>query len=105
MACFEIYGPKVQDLLNGRERLEVMEDAKGGVEVVGLAKVPCASADELSALLDEAAALRTTSKTDANDTSSRSHSIVQIFLHPPGDANAVEPLVPPPPFILYYILL
>ena len=28
-ASFEIYGPKVQDLLNNRERLEVLEDEKG----------------------------------------------------------------------------
>jgi hypothetical protein len=74
-ASFEIYGPKVQDLLNNRERLEVLEDEKGRIEIVGLAKVPVQSADDLAGLLEEASAMRTTQKTDANDASSRSHSI------------------------------
>jgi hypothetical protein len=72
---------------------QVMETSNGSVEVVGLAKVPCASAAELEGCLAEANGLRTTSKTDANDTSSRSHSISQVTLHPPGDANAEQPLV------------
>jgi len=48
-----------------------MEGTNGAVEVVGLAKVPCSSAKELEACMAEANGLRTTSKTDANDTSSR----------------------------------
>lgn len=92
-ASFEIYGPKVQDLLNNRERLEVLEDEKGRIEIVGLAKVPVQSADDLAGLLEEASAMRTTQKTDANDASSRSHSITQIFLHPAGDSEAEKPHV------------
>jgi kinesin family protein 2/24 len=92
VACFEIYGPKCQDLLNNRERLELMENSRGEVDIMGLAKVPVASAAEVDTLFAEAMALRTTSKTDANDTSSRSHSIIQIFLHPPGDETASQPL-------------
>ena len=48
-----------------------MEGTNGAVEVVGLAKVPCSSAKELEASMAEANGLRTTTKTDANDTSSR----------------------------------
>jgi len=55
--------------------------------------VPVSTAAETEQCVEEAMALRTTSKTDANDTSSRSHSIIQIFLHPPGDINAEQPLV------------
>jgi hypothetical protein len=70
-----------------------MEGSKGDIDIVGLAKVPVSSAPELEACLEEAMSLRTTSKTDANDTSSRSHSIIQIFLHPAGDTEAQQPLV------------
>ena len=36
VSCFEIYGGKVYDLLNARKRLEVREDAKKKVCIVGL---------------------------------------------------------------------
>lgn len=36
VSFFEIYGARVQDLLNGRNRLNVREDAKGQVHVTGL---------------------------------------------------------------------
>ena len=36
VSCFEIYGGKVYDLLNARKRLEVREDARKKVCIVGL---------------------------------------------------------------------
>jgi kinesin family protein 2/24 len=36
VSFFEIYGPKCQDLLNGRAKLNVREDGKGEVHVAGL---------------------------------------------------------------------
>ena len=38
-SCYEIYGGKVYDLLNDRLRLDVREDAKRRVVVVGLREV------------------------------------------------------------------
>lgn len=78
-------------MLNNRERLDVLEDENGLVSVVGLAKVPVSTAGELTELLEQSSQLRTTQKTDANDASSRSHSVTQIFLHPPGDSEAGQP--------------
>jgi kinesin family protein 2/24 len=36
VSCFEIYGNKVFDLLNSRKKLNILEDAKKKVVVVGL---------------------------------------------------------------------
>lgn len=36
VSFFEIYGGRIQDLLNNRERLKVLEDGKGEVVVTGL---------------------------------------------------------------------
>lgn len=36
VSCFEIYGGKVYDLLNARKRLEVREDGRKKVCIVGL---------------------------------------------------------------------
>ena len=36
VSCFEIYGGKLYDLLNGRKRLEIREDGKKRVCIVGL---------------------------------------------------------------------
>lgn len=39
MSCFEIYGGKLYDLLNGRQQLVMREDGKGRVCIVGLKEV------------------------------------------------------------------
>lgn len=65
-----------------------MEDSKGRVEVMGLMKVPVTSAQDVLDLLDSAAQLRTTSKTDANDESSRSHSVCQIYVQESDDPES-----------------
>ena len=36
VSCFEIYGGKLYDLLNGRKRLEVREDGRKRVCIVGV---------------------------------------------------------------------
>ena len=76
VSCFEIYGGKVFDLLGGRARLEVREDAKRKVQVVGLKEVQIKCMDDLSRLCQHAACARSTGSTGANDESSRSHSVM-----------------------------
>lgn len=71
VSCFEIYGGKVFDLLGGRARLEVREDAKRKVQVVGLKEVQIKCMDDLSRLCQHAACARSTGSTGANDESSR----------------------------------
>ena len=52
VSCFEIYGGKLYDLLNGRQQLVMREDGKGRVCIVGLKEVSAAFAqDRLSMLL------------------------------------------------------
>lgn len=77
---FEIYGGRVQDLLNNRHRLKVLEDGKGEVVVSGLEEFEANDPQELLALVEAGNNKRTTHATEANDTSSRSHAICQILL-------------------------
>eukprot|EP00887_Chlorella_sp_A99_P004075 scaffold11.g4075.t1 len=100
VSCYEIYGGKVFDLLNGRKRLEIREDGKKRVQarargaraggarscVVGLKDFEVGSQDMLQQLMDHSAAARSTGSTGANDESSRSHSIMQFSLRTSVDA-------------------
>lgn len=70
-SCYEIYGGKVFDLLNGRKKLEVREDGRRRVQVVGLRELPVGSLEVLQQLCDHAASARSTGSTGANDESSR----------------------------------
>ena len=46
MSCFEIYGGKLYDLLNGRQQLVMREDGKGRVCIVGLKEVSASSSSD-----------------------------------------------------------
>jgi kinesin family protein 2/24 len=70
-SCYEIYGGKVFDLLNGRAKLEVREDGRRQVQVVGLREVAIGCLTVLQQLCDHSAAARSTGSTGANDESSR----------------------------------
>lgn len=100
VACYEIYGGKVFDLLNGRQRLEVREDAKRRVQVVGLKELQVGDVTVLRRLCDHAACARSTGCTGANDESSRSHSIMTFFLRAPVPTGVPSapggPRGPPP---------
>mmetsp|Transcript_19887 Transcript_19887/g.54842 ORF Transcript_19887/g.54842 Transcript_19887/m.54842 type:complete len:601 (-) Transcript_19887:173-1975(-) len=80
ISFFEMYGGSIQDLLNQRQRLKVLEDGKGEVIVAGLSERQANDPSELLKLLAEGNNARTTHTTEANDTSSRSHAICQIML-------------------------
>ena len=79
MSFYEVYRGQVLDLLRERARLEVLEDGRGRVQVVGLREVEVASAAELMAMVKQAEELRATGATSANETSSRSHAILQVL--------------------------
>jgi kinesin family protein 2/24 len=97
VACYEIYGGKVFDLLNTRQRLDVREDAKRRVQVVGLKEVEVKNIDVLMKLCDHAACTRSTGSTGANDESSRSHSIMVFSLRAPAPVAPTGPGIPPRP--------
>ena len=80
ISFFELYGGFVQDLLNERNRLKVLEDGNGEVVVTGLQEIEAANPQEFLEIVEEGNNARTTHTTEANDTSSRSHAICQITL-------------------------
>ena len=79
ISFFEIYG-NIQDLLNERKRLKILEDGKGEICVTGLTESEVQSSAEFLDLIHAGNLARTTHTTEANDTSSRSHAICQIML-------------------------
>jgi kinesin family protein 2/24 len=79
VAIFEIYGGRIQDLLNKRNRLKVLEDAKGEVVISGLEEFEATNPAEFLAMIEKGHTNRTTHATEANDVSSRSHAICQIL--------------------------
>lgn len=87
IAIFEIYGGRIQDLLNKRNRLKVLEDGKGEVVISGLEEFEASTPEELLALIEKGQTNRTTHATEANDESSRSHAICQILFRDPSTSR------------------
>jgi len=71
---------QVFDLLNKKQKLRVLEDHKGQVQVVGLKEEVIASADDVLRLVAHGNNVRTSGVTSANNHSSRSHAVFQIIL-------------------------
>ncbi len=106
VSCFEIYGGKLFDLLNDRNVIKCLEDAKQQVQTPGLTEHAVHSVDELLQLMAQAHLLRSTGSTGANEESSRSHQVLQILLRKPAPApeagrakrvGGVVAVKPPPP--------
>jgi kinesin family protein 2/24 len=67
-------------LLNKSQKLRILEDGNGIVQVVGLSEVPVTSVDEVSRLVQLGSLARAQGTTSANQNSSRSHAVFQIIL-------------------------
>lgn len=80
VSCFEIYGNKVFDLLNQRKKLNILEDGKRKVVVVGLKEHNVNNVEMVKQLIEESNHRRSVGSTAANADSSRSHSIMQFAL-------------------------
>ena len=77
----EIYNENIRDLLvNNNENLELREDPIKGLVVNGITEKETNSHEDILSLLKEGNKNRTTEETDANETSSRSHAILQILV-------------------------
>ncbi len=85
LSFYEIYGPKVLDLMNNKKELKVLEDNRGLVQIKGLEETIVENESELRQAMEYGNSVRTTHATQANDTSSRSHSICQIILRKSAD--------------------
>ncbi|KAL3817173.1 hypothetical protein ACHAXA_007716 [Cyclostephanos tholiformis] len=92
IAMFEIYGTKIQDLLNNRNRLKVLEDGKGEVVVSGLGEYEVSNPSEFASLIERGHTHRTTHATEMNDASSRSHAVCQILLREKGNGRLMGKL-------------
>jgi len=80
LAFFELYSGYIQDLLHNRNRCKLLEDGKGEVNITGLQEVRADTARDFLRVIEDGHSQRTTRSTEANDSSSRSHAICQVFL-------------------------
>ncbi|KAG1451958.1 hypothetical protein G6F56_007946 [Rhizopus delemar] len=80
IGLYEIYQGQLYDLLNDRKKLFAREDGKNNVIVTGLKEYPIDNVDKLVQVFDYGSSVRTTGSTGANNTSSRSHAVLQILL-------------------------
>jgi kinesin family protein 2/24 len=63
VSCFEIYGGKLYDLLNDRNTIKCLEDAKHEVQLLGLSDFEVKDVSELLALMAKAHTLRSIGST------------------------------------------
>ncbi|XP_015595698.1 kinesin-like protein KIF18A [Cephus cinctus] len=81
VSYLEIYNENVQDLLQKGNPLQIRDDGRSGIIVAGLKVMAIQSADELLALLAKGNKSRTQHPTDANQESSRSHAVFQVYIN------------------------
>lgn len=89
VSFYEIYMNHVNDLLNGRSRLQLLEDGDGTVQLLGLKEVTITSADELLALVTHGEDARATSANAVHDDSSRSHALLRITLYDASSSSTI----------------
>lgn len=87
VSFYEIYMNNVNDLLNGRSRMQLMEDGDGAVQLPGLKELRVSNADELLKLVQLGEQARATSANAVHDDSSRSHALLRVTLY--GEDNSV----------------
>jgi hypothetical protein len=80
VSFYEIYMNHVNDLLNLRKRVQLLEDGDGVVQLLGLKEIAIASADELMELIKIGEEARATSANAVHDDSSRSHALLRVTL-------------------------
>ncbi|EIE88802.1 hypothetical protein G6F55_011256 [Rhizopus delemar] len=80
IGLYEIYQGQLYDLLNERKKLFAREDGKSNVIITGLKEYPIDNVDKLIQIFEYGSSVRTTGSTGANDSSSRSHAVLQILL-------------------------
>lgn len=79
ISYLEIYNELIKDLLNPSSgSLELREDNRGNQTVIGLSEINAVSRYEVIALLLKGNKARTVEPTAANQTSSRSHALLNI---------------------------
>lgn len=83
LSYLEIYNESIRDLLNpstSSKRLVIREDSENKITVANLSHHRPTTVQEVMDLVIKGNINRTTSATDANETSSRSHAVLQIHV-------------------------
>ncbi|KAI9031278.1 kinesin-domain-containing protein [Hyaloraphidium curvatum] len=79
LSYLEVYNEQIRDLLKDQPPLELREDDKG-VQVAKLSKHVLLDVEDVMALLIRGNENRSKAPTEANETSSRSHAVLQIHV-------------------------
>ena len=87
ISFFEIYGGRLYDLLNNKNKLQVFDDSKGVTQIFGLQEFIAETPEDMRLIIDKANAVRTTHNTVTNETSSRSHAICNIKIKEKGSKD------------------
>ncbi|SAL96704.1 hypothetical protein [Absidia glauca] len=90
IGLYEIYQGHLYDLLNNRKKLYAREDGKQNVVISGLKEYPIDNVDKLIQVFDYGNQIRTTGSTGANDSSSRSHAVLQVLLKPKKNKKKIH---------------
>ncbi|CAG9319573.1 unnamed protein product [Blepharisma stoltei] len=91
LSYLEIYNEIVRDLLNpSMETLEIREDPAKGVIVAGLNEILATSPEHVISSIRNGNRRRTSEYTEANETSSRSHAVLQIVVEHKDKASGVN---------------
>lgn len=80
VSFYEIYSGRCFDLLNNKQKLSIMEDGAGLVNIPNLKEIQADTPSALLQIINGAFDSRTTHCTISNDTSSRSHAICQLLI-------------------------
>ena len=80
ISFYEIYCDKLYDLLNNRNKLEIIEDSNHTINIISLKENRINSLEELIKIVKIGGNRRTVGKTGANTESSRSHGIIQLII-------------------------
>ena len=80
LSYVEIYNESLRDLLEKGENLDMREDPIKGNQIVGLTEIEVTNVTEVFKLLLKGNKNRTTETTNVNESSSRSHAVLQITI-------------------------
>ena len=87
VSFFEIYGGRLFDLLNNRNKLAVLEDKNQKVQIFGLEEKQVYSSEDMRDVIEMANSIRTTHNTVTNETSSRSHAVCNLIIKEKGNED------------------
>lgn len=88
----EVYNENIKDLLSdkGDDYLDLREDNIKGVLVAGVTEIMTTNLDEIAQYIRQGNRMRTKERTDANETSSRSHAVLQITVEHKDKAHGIN---------------